>query len=232
MVALIAAIIAVVVALTSTLGLSWPWLAAIPTFIAVFLVAVILARLIVLSPMQMWKEQRDRLLAYETPVLSFYYDDANTSCKRDIPQGDGQLGQRLWRVGVKGAEGIIATGVVVRVEKMEPSMPDLPQTLHDMDGKWTGATNGWDGDGSFDILAGATKYVDVLRYQPRYSLEQSDYLGLCLQSQCPDQSIPFLTYILTLSAQGREGPPITKRFQLEINPYNLTRFYALDVSAS
>lgn len=229
MTTLITAVIAVVLALASTMGLSWPWLTVVPTSIAYFLVAVILYRLLILSPMQMWKEQRDKALAYETTNLLIEFDDANASCKRDQHLGDDQLGERLWRVGIKGSGGHLMNGVVVQLVAIEPSVDDLPQALHPMNSPWQGQPTDWKGDGSFDIRPGATEYVDVIRYRPSYG-QESDRLEIVLQSRA--KTVPFRTQTLTLSAQGREGPCKTRRFQVEVNPKGLTRFYSLDVSAS
>ena len=152
---LIVAIISVMIALLSAFGVltvnGGGWIAAIPTFVATFLIAWFVAQLTVITPMSMWKEQRARVKVYERANLNFYYDDANDSCKRDMYLGDGQLGERLWRVGIKGSEGNLTKGVVVQVEVHDAGIPDSRHVLHPKKSPWTGLTNGWDGDGSFDI---------------------------------------------------------------------------------
>lgn len=232
MTTLVVAAISLVLAVLSAIGFALSnngGLAVIAVGAAVFLVALLGINFIVLTPMAMWKEQRDKIRVYETPQLFISYDDADLACKRDKYLGDHQLGERLWRVRIKGSQGTLIKGVVVQLEAIEPSIDDLPQALHPMTLPWKGLPTEWEGDGSFDIRPGATAYVDIIRYVPSYGQESSQ-LELVLQSY--RKAVPFRTHTLTLSAQGQEGPRITKRFQLEVNPDNLTRFYPLDVSVS
>lgn len=229
---LIQLLTSIVISVLITVGLvpdDWSKTIGFSAAIAISLFVFLTIRLLVVSPMYMWKEGRDKVGAYEVTDLSFYYDDANASCKRDKYLGDGQLGERLWRVGIKGSEGTLIKGVIIQLEAIEPSIDDLPQALHPMKALWKGGPTEWEGDGSFDIRPGATEYVDVIRYQPSHG-QESSRLEIVLQSYA--KSTPFRTQTLTLSAQGQQGPRLTKRFQLEVNPDNLTRFYPLDVSVS
>ena len=91
---------------------------------------------------------------------------------------------------------------------------------------WQGSPTEWQGDGSFDIRAGDIAYVDVLRFLPSYG-QETDRLEIVMQSYAY-RTVPFHTLTLTLSAQAKQGPAITNRFTLEVNPNGLTRFYPLD----
>lgn len=222
------AVFSLVVALLVSVGLlpeSLPAAAFAAVSSTITITLFFLIQLLIVSPMLMWKEQHDKILGYETPTISIFYDDADQACKRDKHIGDNTLGDRLWRVGVKGTEGVFTKGVIVRLEKIEPSVTDLPLPLHPMKSRWEAMT--WEGDGSFDVRPDATEYVDVIRYFPSHG-QETGRLELVQQLDTSGKALPFRSHTLTLSAQGEEGPRVTRRFQLEVNPNNLTRFFPLD----
>ena len=232
LIAFIALVMASVSGFSTAVWAGWGVEAWASSGVSVFLISWFLMHMVILQPMAMWKEHQVQIAAlkaqidsYEKVDLQFVFRDGVEPYVRDIFLGDGQLGERLWRVGINGCQARLTQGVVVRLEAIEPGIRDLPQILHPKESPWQGLPTTWAGDGSFDVRSSETMYVDVLRYRPSYGQER-DRLELVLQTY--DFTLPFQSHILTLTDREKEGRSETKKFRVEVNPHDLTRFYPLD----
>ena len=146
-------------------------------------------------------------------VLDIFYDDANTTCKRDLPPRDGEFVQRLWRVGVTGSQGKLSKGVTVHLDATDPHIHDLPGVLHPFGGEGINQPE-WPGDGSFDIRPGETRYVEVIRYQPI----REGMLWITFQHGNPviGRLVTYCSYTLHLTARDIDGNSKSASFRLEI----------------
>lgn len=226
-------VLALIAGITGAFWADWG-LKALPLGLSVLLVSWFFGNIVILQLMAMWRDSQmkitalnSRIDAYETTDLRFVFVEGIEPYQRDIHLGDDTLGERLWRIGVRGSKGTLTKGVVVRLELVAGAViRDLPQILHPMKSLWQGSPTEWQGDGSFDIRPGDIEHVDVIRFRPSHG-QENDRLEIVLQSYAYT-TVPYHTLTLTLSAQANQGQAITGRFILEVNPKGLTRFYPLD----
>jgi len=169
---------------------------------------------------------RLRLTDYETPIISMFFDASDEACNRFLHDGNGLPTDHLLRIGVKATKGKMATGVVVRLAAIEPSIPDLPQALHPMSASRDGISKDWQGDGSFDLRPGDVEYVDVFRHLASDGVLGEAGLSIVFNSFAA--SIESCSYKLTLTAHAREGQRTTQQFQYEFNKDGYIHFYPLE----
>ncbi len=194
---------AVILVLSVAKGLSL--VSALALIGAGVLIAWFLVLLLVMTPARLWEADQKRL----TPKLDIILGDSGSftyTWQRNANQ------YKVFRICVVNlSETDTIEDVRVSLEKIEPHRPGIvPVYLHLMHDNVLPYRE------QFDLHAGGQQYIDVVYKQENPGPGGDDIVIYCAPSGIRN-CIPKARYTLTIKAEGRNVPPCTRQFIVDVS---------------
>ena len=167
---------------------------------------------LVITPMRMWKEKKDKLDIFEQVGLELVFDEARyAACRMDTSpsHGGGIITKRtLYRVGVRATGGHTVEGAEVMLKDFKPQgAPFLPMPLHPMNANPHGPS-------TFTVDPSSTpmRFVEAVEWDSSW-----EYIRIPYHQTNPLNDIPIQQYTFTLLVHGKEIMPSEKDFIVNVD---------------